>query len=115
MDSEAPQKTTAYEPVTAQEFMPKGRPEGLWRVAIQRLFRQRSGIVGMIIMGSLVLIALFAPVIAPYPPNEVLIGKEEGVKRSRRVRTFGSKGQRVKRSNVERKVKTKDQRRRRGL
>ena len=81
MDSEAPQKTTAYEPVTAQEFMPKGRPEGLWRVAIQRLFRQRSGIVGMIIMGSLVLIALFAPVIAPYPPNEVLIGKEEGVKR----------------------------------
>jgi len=82
-NSETPQKTTTHQPVAVDEFMPKGRPEGLWRLAIQRLFRQRSGIIGMIIMGSLVLIALFAPVIAPYEPNEVLIGKEDVKRREK--------------------------------
>jgi peptide/nickel transport system permease protein len=74
---ETPQKPITHQSVAIkEEFVPKGRPEGLWRLALQRLFRQRSGIVGMMIMGSLVLLAAFAPVIAPYDPNEVLIGKE---------------------------------------
>ena len=37
------------------------RSEGLWRQALRRLFRQRSGIAGMIILGFLVFIAIFAP------------------------------------------------------
>jgi ABC-type dipeptide/oligopeptide/nickel transport system permease subunit len=56
-------------------------PEGLWRLALRRLFRQRSGIAGMILLGFLVLVAIFAPVIAPYDPIEVLIGKEDVKKR----------------------------------
>jgi ABC-type dipeptide/oligopeptide/nickel transport system permease subunit len=55
--------------------------EGLWRVALRRLFRQRSGILGMILLGLLVLMAVFAPIIAPYDPIEVLIGKEDVKKR----------------------------------
>jgi ABC-type dipeptide/oligopeptide/nickel transport system permease subunit len=56
--------------------------EGLWRLALRRLFRQRSGIIGMIILGFLVLVAIFAPLIAPYDPIEVLIGKEDVRKRA---------------------------------
>jgi len=82
-NSETPQETAEHQPVAIDEFVPKGRPEGLWRLAIQRLFRQRSGIIGIIIMGSLVLIAVFAPLIAPYDPNEVLIGKEDVKRRAK--------------------------------
>lgn len=48
----------------------------LWQIAWRRLFRRRSAIVGMIILGILVFIALAAPWLAPYGPDEVLIGKE---------------------------------------
>jgi ABC-type dipeptide/oligopeptide/nickel transport system permease subunit len=58
------------------------KSENLWLVALRRLFRQRSGIAGMIILGFLVLIAIFAPLIAPFDPNESLIGKEEIKKRT---------------------------------
>ncbi len=57
------------------------RSENLWIVALRRLFRQRSGIAGMIILGFLVLLAIFAPLIAPYDPNQVLIGIENVKKR----------------------------------
>jgi ABC-type dipeptide/oligopeptide/nickel transport system permease subunit len=53
----------------------------LWVVALRRLFRQRSGIAGMILLGFLTLVAIFAPVIAPYDPLEVLIGVEPVKKR----------------------------------
>jgi len=52
-----------------------------WVVALRRLFRQRSAIIGMIMLGSLVFTAIFAPLIAPYDPIEVLIGKEPVKKR----------------------------------
>jgi peptide/nickel transport system permease protein len=52
-----------------------------WVVALQRLFRQRSAIIGMIMLGFLLLAAIFAPLIAPYDPIEVLIGKEPVKKR----------------------------------
>ena len=38
--------------------------------------RQRSAIIGMVILGLLLLIAIFADVIAPYSPYQVLIGFE---------------------------------------
>lgn len=61
--------------------LPERHSEGLWRLALRRLFRQRSGIVGMILLGSLLFTAIFAPLIAPYDPIEVLIGKEPVKKR----------------------------------
>jgi peptide/nickel transport system permease protein len=50
-------------------------------MALQRLFRQQSGIAGMIILGFLTLVAILAPVIAPYDPLQVLIGVEPVKKR----------------------------------
>jgi peptide/nickel transport system permease protein len=50
-------------------------------LALRRLFRQRSGIAGMCILGFLLLLAIFAPVIAPYDPIQVLIGIEDVKKR----------------------------------
>lgn len=40
----------------------------LWQITWRRLFRRRSAIVGMVILGILILIALTAPRIAPYDP-----------------------------------------------
>jgi ABC-type dipeptide/oligopeptide/nickel transport system permease subunit len=48
----------------------------LWRITWQRLFRRKSAIVGMVILGILVFIALTAQLIAPYNPTQVLIGIE---------------------------------------
>ena len=48
----------------------------LWQMTWRRLFRRRSAVVGMIILGILVLIALTARWIAPYDPLQVLIGVE---------------------------------------
>lgn len=49
--------------------------EGVWREAFGNLFRNRSAILGMIIIGALLLLALAAPVIATYPPNLSMIGQ----------------------------------------
>jgi len=49
----------------------------LWQVTWKRLFRRRSAVVGMIVLGILVLIALTAQWIAPYDPLKVLIGVEK--------------------------------------
>jgi ABC-type dipeptide/oligopeptide/nickel transport system permease subunit len=68
-------------PTTPKKYT-LSKSENLWLVALRRLFRQRSGIVGMIILGFLILIAVFAPVIAPFDPNETLIGKEDIRKRT---------------------------------
>lgn len=48
---------------------------------LRRILRQRSSIIGGIILGMLILVAVFAPVIAPYDPEEVLIGIEPVRKR----------------------------------
>jgi peptide/nickel transport system permease protein len=49
----------------------------LWQVTWRRLFRRRSAVVGMVILGILVLIAGTAQWIAPYDPLKVLIGVEK--------------------------------------
>jgi peptide/nickel transport system permease protein len=53
------------------------KSNSLWRLTFRRMFRQRSAIVGLVILFILVFAAVFAPVIAPYDPTEVLIGKED--------------------------------------
>ena len=63
------------------DFKVTDRSENLWLVALRRLFRQHSGIAGMIILGFLTLVAIFAPAIAPYDPIQVLIGVEPIKKR----------------------------------
>jgi peptide/nickel transport system permease protein len=43
---------------------------GLWSSAWRRLRRNPAAIVGFCLVGAFVVIAIFAPVIAPYPPRE---------------------------------------------
>ena len=57
------------------------RPSSVWRDTLRRLFRRRSAILGLIILGLLAFVAVFAPVIAPYDPERVLIGVENVKKR----------------------------------
>lgn len=47
-----------------------------WRTTVRQLFRQRSAITGMILLLLITLAAIFAPVLAPYDPIQVLIGAE---------------------------------------
>jgi len=46
----------------------------LWRLALRRVFRRRSSIIGLVILTILMLIAIFAPVIAPYDPIRFVSG-----------------------------------------
>ena len=48
----------------------------LWQITWRRLFRRKSGLVGMVILGILVVIALTAQWLAPYNPYTPLIGVE---------------------------------------
>jgi peptide/nickel transport system permease protein len=41
----------------------------LWQVALHRLFRRKSAILGMILLGIMIFIALTAQWLAPYPPT----------------------------------------------
>jgi len=57
------------------------RSNSLFWVTLRSIIRQRSAIIGGTILILLVLVAIFAPLIAPYDPEEVLIGKEDITKR----------------------------------
>ena len=54
-----------------------GKPSSQWSLALKRFRGRTSGMIGLGIVTALVLMALFAPILAPYGPNEVLIGKED--------------------------------------
>ena len=58
------------------------KSNSLWRLTVRRLFKQRSALFGLSVLIVLVIVAIFAPVIAPYDPTEVLIGKEDVKKRA---------------------------------
>ncbi len=53
------------------------RANSLWRLTLRRLFRQRSAIVGLSILSVLLFAAIFAPILAPYEPTQVLIDIED--------------------------------------
>lgn len=57
------------------------KPRSLWQNALRYLFRQRSAVVGMIILGALILLALLAPLLATHDPVQTLIGVEDVKKR----------------------------------
>lgn len=59
------------------EGLSSGESVTLWKTAWRRLFRRKSAIAGMVILAIMVFIAIFAPWIAPYDPQQVLIGLED--------------------------------------
>ena len=56
-------------------------PTALWKTALGRLFRRKTGIVGMILVGFMLFLAIAAPLIAPHDPLNVLIGKEDNIRK----------------------------------
>lgn len=58
------------------------RPTSQWRLALRRFRERKSGMVGLFIVSTLILVALFAPFVAPYDPTETLIGKEDVQRRA---------------------------------
>ncbi len=71
---EALEKLVAESAATEQLFE---KPLGQWRLALRRFRGRKSGMVGLFLISSLILIAIFAPLIAPYEPNEDLIGEQD--------------------------------------
>lgn len=69
-------------PANAQLTLRTPKPRSLWQNAFRYLFRQRLAVVGMIILAVLILIAVLAPVLAPYDPIQTLIGVEDVKKRA---------------------------------
>lgn len=45
-------------------------PQGLWREAWQRLRRNPGAIIGFVLVAIFIIVAIFAPLIAPYGPRE---------------------------------------------
>ncbi|MBT3187705.1 MAG: ABC transporter permease [Anaerolineae bacterium] len=56
--------------------------DSLLKLTMRRIFRQRSAVIGGSILLFLILVATFAPAIAPFDPNFVLIGHEDIKRRS---------------------------------
>lgn len=57
-------QTATAKPVIVKQ----SRPASLWRDAWHHLLRNRSAQLGMVILGFLVLVALFAPIVATHDP-----------------------------------------------
>jgi ABC-type dipeptide/oligopeptide/nickel transport system permease subunit len=56
-------------------------PVSVWKRIYKRLMSRRSGKIGLFLIGFVFFIAVAAPIIAPYDPQQVLIGKEKVKKR----------------------------------
>ncbi|MEM6527107.1 MAG: ABC transporter permease [Chloroflexota bacterium] len=54
----------------------KTRTQGLYRIAVGRFVTHPVGMTGAIIIGLLLIFALFGQVIAPYDPNSMSFGEE---------------------------------------
>src|SRR5262245_13444193 len=64
----------ALEPEVAQR-----RPSSLWRDTLSNILRQRSAVVGLLILTAFILVAIFADQIATHDPYDSLLGEEPGV------------------------------------
>jgi len=76
------QAVRANEAITADPLASTRRSSGIWRDTLRNILRQRNAVVGLILLGFMLFIAVFADVIATYPPDQVLIGVEQNVKKS---------------------------------
>jgi ABC-type dipeptide/oligopeptide/nickel transport system permease subunit len=54
----------------------------LWKTTLGRLLRRKTGVIGLIFIGTMMSIAVAAPLLAPYDPMQVLIGIEDVKKRT---------------------------------
>ncbi|MFP6743617.1 MAG: ABC transporter permease [Alphaproteobacteria bacterium] len=59
-----------------------GSPTALWKTTLSRLLRRKTGVIGLILIGFMMFVAVAAPLLAPYDPQLVLIGIENVKKRT---------------------------------
>jgi oligopeptide transport system permease protein len=50
---------------------PRAKPRGLWSDAWRRLKRNKAALVGLVYIGLMFVLALFAPLLAPHDPNTI--------------------------------------------
>jgi peptide/nickel transport system permease protein len=62
---------TTYVPAVVVE---RRASRGLWRDALSRLRRNRPALLGMFLIAVFVLMAIFAPILAPYDPGKTGLG-----------------------------------------
>ncbi len=53
---------------TTFDGIAEDKPVGLWSDAFRRMLHNRAAIIGALIVGAMVVMAVFAPVLAPYDP-----------------------------------------------
>ena len=51
------------------------KPSSLYQDAWRQLPRNRASVIGMFVVAAFILIAIFAPLLAPHPPQEIFPGK----------------------------------------
>jgi len=56
---------------TVDESPRTSRPTGQWQVAWKRFKKNRAALVGLLIEGVVLFLAIFGSFIAPYPPNDI--------------------------------------------
>jgi peptide/nickel transport system permease protein len=64
--------------IEAREVQMEGLPSGLWHEAWRRLRRNPGAIVGFVLVGIFVFVAIFAPLIAPEDPRVGDLSRLEG-------------------------------------
>lgn len=57
------------------------RPASLWRDTLTGILRQRSAVIGILILGLYLIVVIFADQIAPFDPRVSMLGLEENVKK----------------------------------
>ncbi len=81
------QETTVAEGLTALSDAFERPPSSLWRDALRHLVRKRSAVVGMVILGILLFIAISHPLLATHDPNVPMLDIPEEVAMGVRKRT----------------------------
>jgi peptide/nickel transport system permease protein len=69
------------EALAADQSLLTDKPLSQGRLAMKRFRGRKSGMIGLSIVTFLVLVAIFAPLIAPYDPDDVLVGEVENITR----------------------------------
>ena len=62
------------------------RSRAPWRDTLKALLRNRSARIGMVLIGFLLFLAIFAPILAPYNPDMPMIGQRGETTASMRQR-----------------------------
>src|SRR5919199_3192966 len=67
----------AGRPLTIDDLtpVPPRTSRGLWRDAWRRLLRNKLAVAGMVFIALMILVAIFADLLAPYDPNQLFPGQ----------------------------------------